>query len=66
MRDHLSRADSITIAAIEAGVPMLAEARHLIDRFRAMIQRRIVAELDPWITDAGANLIASFANGITN
>ena len=30
-----------------------------------MIRRRIVAELDPWITDASASLIASFANGIT-
>ena len=53
-RDHLSKADAVTIAAIEVGVPMLAEARDLIDRFHAMIRRRIVAELDPWITDAGA------------
>ena len=39
-RDHLSKADTVTIAAIEAGVPMLAEARDLIDRFQAMIRRR--------------------------
>jgi transposase len=63
-RDHLSKADTVMIAAIEAGVPMLAEARDLIDRFQAMIRRRIIAELDPWITDANASLIASFANGI--
>ena len=64
-RDHLSKADAVTIAAIEAGVPMLAEARDLIDRFQAMIRRRFVAELDPWIKEASASLILSFANGIT-
>jgi len=64
-RDQLSKADAVTIAAIEAGVPMLAEARDLIDRFQAMIRRRIVAKLDPWIKEASASLIASFANGIT-
>jgi transposase len=44
---------------------MLAEARDLIDRFQTMIRRRIVAELEPWITDASASLVASFANGTT-
>lgn len=36
-RDHLGKSDTVTIAAIEAGVPMLVEARCPIDRFRAMI-----------------------------
>lgn len=63
-RDHLSRADTITIAAIEAGVPMLVEARNLIDRFHSMIRKTVAADLDPWIADASASLIASFSVGI--
>ena len=65
-RDHLSKSDTVTIAAIEAGVPILVQARILIDRFHAMIRRRTEAELDPWITEAKASLIASFATGISN
>lgn len=63
-RDHLSTADTVTIAAIEGGVPQLVEARRLIARFHDMIRKKIPADLDPWITDAGASLIASFAAGI--
>ena len=59
-RDHLSKADSITIAAIEAGVPMLVEARSLIDRFQSMIRKTVAPDLDPWIADASASLIAAF------
>ena len=65
-RDHLSKSDTVAIAAIEAGVPILVQARILIDRFHAMIRRRTEAELDPWITEAKASLIASFATGIGN
>ena len=28
-RDHMSKADTVTIAAVEAGVPMLVDARTL-------------------------------------
>ena len=63
-RDYLSKADTITIAAIEAAVPMLVEARGLIDRFHSMIRKTVAAELDPWIVDAKASLIASLATGI--
>ena len=63
-RDHLSKADTVTIAAIEADVPMLVEARDLIDRFHAMLRKKLAADLDPWIADATTSLIASFANGI--
>lgn len=63
-RDHLSTADTVTIAAIEGGVPQLVEARRLIARFHDMIRKKIPADLDPWITEAGASLIASFAAGI--
>ena len=63
-RDHLSKADTVTIAAIEAGVPTLVGARTLIERFQAMVRQKVVAELEPWIAAAGAGLIASFASGI--
>jgi len=51
-RDKLSKADTITIAAIEAGVPALLSARNLIDRFQTMIRKKAEAELDQWICDA--------------
>ena len=63
-RDHLSKVDTVTIAAIEANLPTLVEARTLIDRFHLMIRKKIEVELDPWITDAGPSLIAAFATGI--
>ncbi|WP_332305835.1 ISL3 family transposase [Rhizobium sp. GR12] len=63
-RDQLSKADTIIIAAIEAGVPALVEARNLVDRFQTMIRRKAKTELDPWIADASDSVFASFANGI--
>jgi transposase len=63
-RDHLSKTDTVLIAAIEAGVPMLVEARRLMERFHAMIRKKIAADLEPWIVEASTSLIASFANGI--
>jgi len=65
-RDHLSLAETVTIAVIETGVPMLAEARRIIDEFHVMIRKKDVARLDPWITEASPSLIASFARGIKN
>jgi hypothetical protein len=43
-RDHLSKADMVIIAVIEAGVPMLVKARGLIDRFHAMIRKKALSE----------------------
>lgn len=64
-RDHLSKSDSVTMAAVGAGVPMLVEARCLIDRFQAMIRTKAASDLDAWVTEATTSLIASFASGIT-
>jgi transposase len=64
-RDHLSKAESITIAAIEAAAPALVEARRLLEWFHTMIRRKIADDLDPWIAEAKSSLIASFAIGIT-
>ncbi len=63
-RDHLSKADTVTIAAIEAGVPMLVEARGLIDRFQSMIGMKAASGLEAWVMEASMSLIASFTSGI--
>lgn len=63
-RDNLSKADTVTIAAIEARVPTLVEARTLVDGFQAIVRKKLVADLDPWIATASSSLIASFASGI--
>ena len=63
-RDHMSKADAVTIAAIEAGVPSLIEARTLVDRFQAMIRTKNNVDLDPWIAEAKTSLVASFVTGI--
>ena len=56
-RDYLSKADTVTIAAIETRVPTLVDARTLIERFQAMVRQKVVAELEPWIATAGAGLL---------
>lgn len=63
-RDHLSKSDTVTIAAIEVGVPMLVDARCLIDRFQAMIRTKSANDLDAWVAEASTSLVASFASGI--
>jgi transposase len=63
-RDHLSKADSITVAAVEAGTLALVEARELVARFQTMIRTKTEAALDPWIVEARASLLASFAEAI--
>jgi transposase len=59
-----SKAETLTVAAVEAGVPLLVEARELIDAFHFMIRRKTEADLDSWIERGRARLIASFANGV--
>jgi transposase len=65
-RDHLTKAETVTVAAIEQGVPMLADARVLVDRFHAMISKKTEIEFEPWIDESKRSLIASFATGIAN
>jgi hypothetical protein len=45
-RDHLSRADTVTIAAIETRVLALVEARAPVERFQAMVHEKLVVDLD--------------------
>jgi transposase len=63
-RDTLSKPETVTVAAIEAGVPTLVEAREIIADFHLMIRRKAVAGLTPWIERARTSLVASFANGV--
>ena len=63
-RDRLSKAETVTVAAIEAGAPLLVEARDIIGCFQAMIRRKSPDKLDPWLQRANMSLVASFANGV--
>ncbi len=63
-RNDLSKAETVTVAAVEAGVPSLVDARYIIEGFHVMIRRKAGADLDPWIARARASLVASFANGV--
>ncbi len=65
-RDTLSKAETVTVVAIEAGVPTLVEAREITAGFHLMIRRKATAELSPWIERARASLVASFSRGVTN
>lgn len=56
-RDQLSKTDTVVIAAIEAGVPMLAKARDLISRFHSMIRQKAASDLEPWMSEASTSLM---------
>jgi hypothetical protein len=64
-RDALSKAETITVAAIEQGVPLLVEAREIIAAFQAMVRKKSLADLESWLGRARSSLVASFANGVT-
>jgi len=63
-RDYLTKADTVTVAAVEAGVPGLADARTLVERFQAIIRTKAATELDGWIQQAKISLIAPLARGV--
>jgi len=48
-RDNLSKSETVTVAAIEAGVPLLVEAREIIGAFQAMVRSKTLADLEPWL-----------------
>jgi len=54
-RDLLTKAESVMVAAIEAGVPTLVEAREIIIQFHLMIRRRLETGLTRWIERARAS-----------
>jgi transposase len=63
-RDQLSRSEAVTVAAIENGVPLLVEAREIVATFQAMVRKRCLDVLDPWLERARSSLVMSFANGV--
>jgi transposase len=63
-RDGLSKAETVTIAAIENGLPALVEARETIAGFHRMIRTRNAAGLEAWLERALTGLVASFASGV--
>ena len=63
-RDNLSKAETVTIAAIENGVPSLVEAREIVADFHAMIRARQAEPLASWIERASQSLVASLSNGV--
>ena len=62
-RDCMTKADAVVIAAVEAGVPSLVEARTLIDQFHDMI-RKSERRTSAWIAHAKASLVSSLATGV--
>ncbi len=63
-RVQLAKADAVTVAAIETGVPALAVARDLMERFHCMLRTRDVGALPHWLVETGSSLLASFGKGI--
>jgi len=63
-RATLSKAETVTLAVIENGVPSLEAARDMVDDFQTMLRCKAKEALEPWIERARTSLIAGFANGI--
>ena len=51
-REQLTKAEAVTLAGVEAGVPALAAARTMLDRIHRMIRTRDTAALTPWMVDS--------------
>lgn len=64
-RDDLTKIQTVTITAIENGVPALVEAREIVAAFHVMIRKKAQASFQPWIARAKESLVSSFANGIS-
>jgi transposase len=63
-RNDLTKSETVTVAAIESGAPLLVAAREVIAAFQAMIRKKSLDDLDPWLERARSSLVASFANGV--
>ena len=63
-RDGLSKSETVVVAAIERGVPMLVQAREIIAAFQAMVRRKSLVDLDPWLEQARTSLVAPFVKGV--
>ena len=63
-RVRLAKADAVRVAAIETGVPALAVARDLMERFHCLLRTRDVVALPHWLGETSNSLLASFGKGI--
>lgn len=63
-RDRLSKSETVTVAAVESGVPLLVEAREIVAEFQAMVRKRCLDALKPWLERARSSLVNSFASGV--
>ena len=63
-RNNLTKAQTITVAAIEERLPDLVEARDVVEGFHEMVRHKSSVDLDAWIARAARSLVASFANGV--
>lgn len=63
-RDRLTKAETLTVAAVEDGVPALVEARQVVGAFQTMVRAMAPDKLERWLTRAGIGLVASFARGV--
>lgn len=60
-RDQLSRSQTITVAAVEAALPALVEAREVTAAFHRIVRQKRKAALDEWLERARLSLVAPFA-----
>jgi transposase len=63
-RRQLAKIDAVTVAAIETGVPALAIARDLMERFHCILRARDIGALPHWLAETGNSMLASFGKGI--
>lgn len=63
-RDRLTKAETLTVATVEEGVPALVEAREVVSAFQTMVRAMEPGRLEGWLMRAEASLVASFARGI--
>lgn len=63
-RDTRTGAETVTVAAVESGVPLLVQAREIIVALQTMIRTKCAATFDSWLEHARTSLMASFAGGI--
>jgi transposase len=64
MRDHLTKADAMMVAAVEHAVPALTSARTSVEQFHQMLRAGDVGALPAWIADAAGTLLSSFVRGV--
>ena len=63
-REQLTKAEAVTMAAIETGVPALATACTVLDHFHRMLRTRDTVVLTPWMAGSKTSLLASFCKGL--